>query len=289
MISNNMTFLGCEKTFNEANVILFGAPFDGTTSFRPGTRFAPQFMRLDSVGLELYSPYQDLDLKDMNIHDAGDVNVTFGNTQTTLSAIKAQTRKIVQEKKVPLMLGGEHLVSLPAIEAVHEAYPDLHVIQFDAHGDLREDFEGEPFSHATVMRRVIDRLGDKRLAQFGIRSGPKEEFEYAKKATYMEPFTAETLEARVTAWKDKPIYVTVDLDVLDPGVFPGTGTPEPGGWSFETLRRALMKLKPLRIVGFDIVELSPHYDQSGASTAVACKLTREILLMLSENEKSIER
>lgn len=289
MISNNMTFLGCEKTFKEAHVVLFGAPFDGTTSFRPGTRFAPQFMRLDSVGLELYSPYQDLDLKDMFVHDAGDVNVTFGSTTKTLEAIKAQTRAIVQAKKIPLMLGGEHLVSLPAIEALHEVYPDLHVIQFDAHGDLREDFEGEPLSHATVMRRVIERLGDKRLAQFGIRSGPKEEFEYAKTATYMEPFTAETLEARIIAWKDKPIYVTVDLDVLDPGVLPGTGTPEPGGWSFETLRQALMKLRSLNIVGFDFVELSPHYDHSGASTAVACKLTREILLMLSENIKSIAR
>ena len=282
MISNNMTFLGCEKTWNTSKVVLFGAPFDGTTSFRPGTRFAPQTMRLDSVGLELYSPYQDLDLHQAYVHDAGDVNVMFGNTKETLKSIKAQTRKIVQADKIPLMLGGEHLVSLPAIEAVHERYPDLHVIQFDAHGDLRDDFEGERYSHATVMRRVLDLLGDKRLAQFGIRSGPKEEFEYAKTATFMEPFTAQTLDARVLAWKDKPVYVTVDLDVLDPGVFPGTGTPEPGGWSFEALRLALMKLKPLNIVGFDIVELSPHYDHSGASTAVACKLTREVLLMLNE-------
>lgn len=279
MMSNKLTFIGCDATLEDASLVIIGAPFDGTTSFRPGTRFAPQTVRLESVGLETYSPYECSDLTDFLVHDAGDVDVVYGNTSATLQNIKHEINHIYTLKKTPCIIGGEHLVSLPAIEAAHKHYPDLCVIQFDAHTDLREHYEGEPLSHATVMRHVMTLLGPKRLAQFGIRSGTKEEFDFAKKQTHIETFTLHRVEEIIELWIDKPIYLTLDLDVLDPSIMSGTGTPEAGGVMFDTLHQALRKLKRLNIVGFDVVELSPHYDSSGVSTAVAAKLIRELILI----------
>ena len=277
---NMQTFIGFDKSFEEADLVLFGAPFDGTTSYRPGTRFAPPTVRPDSYGLETYSPYFDLDLEDFNLSDIGDVDMPFGNTQGALDAIMNVAQTIIQKDKKPLMVGGEHLVTLPVIKALYEKYPDLHIIHFDAHTDLREDYLGETLSHATVIRRAHDIVGDDRIFQFGIRSGTKQEFDWAKEHTYLHPFNTQTLEDIVTKLKGKPVYLTIDLDVLDPSVFPGTGTPEPGGITMKELLEALMTMKGLNFVGADIVELSPHYDASGVSTAVACKTIREVALLL---------
>ena len=283
---NNMniqTFIGCESSFEEASTVLFGIPFDGTTSFRPGTRFAMQAIRQDSFGLESYSPYLDRDLEEEAIHDGGDLDLPFGNTERVLSDIATYTKEVLDNGKKFLMVGGEHLVSLPTIEAAYEKYPDLHVIHIDAHTDLREDYMGEPLSHASVIRRCFDFLGDGRIFQFGIRSGLKEEFEWAKEHTYMEKFTIDTLPQIVQRLKDVPVYVTIDLDVLDPGTFPGTGTPEPGGITYKELLASIAALQDLnQIVAADVVELSPQYDPSGASTAVACKTVREMLLTLTK-------
>ena len=278
MDSNVVTFIGCDSSFFDAKTVLFGAPFDSTTSYRPGTRFASRTIRAESEGLETYSPYLDKDLTDIRVFDAGDLELCFGNTEKALHDIEDMTASIITEDKVPCMIGGEHLVTLGAVRALYAKYPDLHLIHFDAHTDLREDYLGEPLSHATVMRRVWDMLGDGRLNQFGIRSGERSEFAWAKKHSYLHPFDFETLEMRVQALSNVPVYFSLDLDVLDPSVFPGTGTPEPGGVSFDELRRACMLLRGLNIVGFDVCELSPHYDPSGASTAVACKIIRELLL-----------
>ena len=283
---NNMniqTFIGCESSFEEASTVLFGIPFDGTTSFRPGTRFAMQAIRQDSFGLESYSPYLDRDLEEEAIHDGGDLDLPFGNTERVLSDIATYTKEVLDNGKKFLMVGGEHLVSLPTIEAAYEKYPDLHVIHIDAHTDLREDYMGEPLSHASVIRRCFDFLGDGRIFQFGIRSGLKEEFEWAKEHTYMEKFTIDTLPKIVQQLKDVPVYVTIDLDVLDPGTFPGTGTPEPGGITYKELLAGIAALQDLnQIVAADVVELSPQYDPSGASTAMACKTVREMLLTLTK-------
>lgn len=283
---NNMniqTFIGCESSFEEASTVLFGIPFDGTTSFRPGTRFAMQAIRQDSFGLESYSPYLDRDLEEEAIHDGGDLDLPFGNTERVLSDIATYTKEVLDNSKKFLMVGGEHLVSLPTIEAAYEKYPDLHVIHIDAHTDLREDYMGEPLSHASVIRRCFDFLGDGRIFQFGIRSGLKEEFEWAKEHTYMEKFTIDTLPQIVQRLKDVPVYVTIDLDVLDPGTFPGTGTPEPGGITYKELLAGIAALQDLnQIVAADVVELSPQYDPSGASTAMACKTVREMLLTLTK-------
>lgn len=282
MLNKNIeTFIGCDCDFDKSDIVLFGAPFDSTTSYRPGTRFASKTMRAESFGLETYSPYQDKDLEDISVFDAGDLELPFGNTVRVLDEISDFTRTILQENKKPVMIGGEHLVTLGAFKEIYKKYPDVHIIHLDAHTDLRNDYLGEPLSHATVIRRVYDLVGDNRIFQFGIRSGEKSEFEFAKNHNYINKFNLDTFEEIVNKLKDKPVYFTLDLDVLDPSCFPGTGTPEAGGITFTELLNAIMQLSNLKIVGCDINELSPIYDHSGTSTAIACKILREILLSIA--------
>lgn len=282
MNKNISTFIGCESDYNESSIVVFGAPFDSTTSFRPGTRFASQVMRGESWGLESYSPYQDLDLYDFNIFDGGELELPFGNSEGALAQIEEFSTKVVEDGKIPAMIGGEHLVTLGSFRGVFKKYPDVHVIHFDAHADLRDHYLGQKLSHATVMHRVWDLVGDNKIFQFGIRSGEREEFLWGKEHVYTNKFNCNNLEYALEQVKDKPVYVTIDLDVLDPSVFPGTGTPEPGGVQFTELLNSILKLKGLNIVGFDINELSPQYDQTGASTAVACKVLREMLLVANK-------
>ncbi len=282
MERNVETFLGCDKTFDEARIVIFGAPFDSTTSYRPGTRFASRTMRAESYGLETYSPYQDLDLEDAAVFDGGDLELCFGDVDRALGAITDFTAKILEKGRLPLMIGGEHLVTLGSVRAVASKYPDLHVIHFDAHADLRDDYLGARLSHATVLRRVWDLVGDGRIYQFGIRSGERAEFAWGKQHVVTRRFDFEGLELVTERLKGKPVYFTLDLDVLDPACFPGTGTPEAGGVTFLQLLDAMMKVGELDIVGCDINELSPQLDASGASTAVALKVLRELLLKLDE-------
>lgn len=276
-----LQILGCDTPMDESDVVIFGAPFDSTTSFRPGTRFASQAMRRDSAYLELYSPYQDKSLENCRVHDAGDLVLPFGNAADTLSIIEEATTAIMEEGRMPVMLGGEHLVTLGTIRALAKRYPDLHIIHFDAHTDLRETFFGEALSHATVIRKCWDLLGDDRIHSFGIRSGIKEEFVWAKDHMELRPFDLEGVADMPAKLKGAPVYLTLDLDVLDPAAMPGTGTPEPGGVTFKELLAALHSLEGLNIVGFDINELNPLVDDSGVSTAAACKLLRELLLLFA--------
>lgn len=278
MEKNIFTFIGCDAEYDESKTVIFGAPFDSTTSYRPGTRFASSAMRNESFGIETYSPYQDKDLLDTRIFDGGDLELCFGNPKSALSDIYDLTKRILSDEKLPLMIGGEHLVALGAVRAAAEKYPELNIIHFDAHADLRDDYLGQKLSHACVMRRCHEILGDGRIFQFGIRSGDREEFYWGKNHVYTNKFNFDGLDEVVISLKDKPVYFTLDLDVLDPSCFPGTGTPEAGGVSFNELMWAVKKLTALNVVGIDVNELSPMLDQSGASTALACKLLREILL-----------
>lgn len=279
-------FLGCETDYSSSRIVLFGAPFDGTVTFRPGSRFAPQAMRTDFSGLETYSPYQDADLEDCAVRDLGDLDLPFGDTVAALNQINMFAEKILNDGKIPLMIGGEHLVTLPSLQAAAKRFPELCVVHFDAHTDLRDEYLGQKLSHANVMRRVWETLGDARIWQFGIRSGTREEFVWADKGhTMINRFSLDGLDAATRAIGSRPVYVTVDLDVLDPSVLPGTGTPEPGGVSFSQLLEALLSLYGLNLVAADIVELSPHYDASGASTAVACKLLRELAVLIARSER----
>ena len=280
---NVETFLACDAPYDEAQIVLFGAPYDSTTSFRPGTRFGPHAIRSESFGLESYSPYQDKDLADYAVLDAGDLELRFGGPDSALSDIEDMAGALLDGGKLPFLLGGEHLVTLSAVRAAAQRYPDLHIVHFDAHADLRDDYLGEPLSHACVIRRCWELVGDGRIFQFGIRSGDRSEWAWGREHVKMNPFTLDGVGQVVEQLRGKPVYFTLDLDVLDPSVFPGTGTPEPGGVSFDALRQAAIQVcGGLDLVGCDVNELSPHYDPSGASTAVACKIVREMLLALQK-------
>lgn len=283
MLNKNIqTFIACDAEYEDSKIVLFGAGFDGTTSFRPGTRFAPGAIRNESFGIETYSPYQDKDMTDYCYFDSGDLELPFGSTNRVIADIAMRADKILSDGKIPFMIGGEHLVTLGSVMAVSEKYEELYIVHFDAHADLRDDYLGQKLSHACVIRRCHDIVGDEHIFQFGIRSGEREEFRFADEHTSMSKFSFSGLEECIAQLKGKNVYLTVDLDVLDPSVFPGTGTPEAGGVTFDELRCALtLVCEELNIVGCDVNELSPQYDQSGVSTAVACKIIREMLLAMS--------
>ena len=282
MERNIETFIGCDCEYDDAKIVLFGAPFDSTTSFRPGARFGSAAIRHESFGLETYSPYQNKDLTDYNIFDSGDLELCFGSAEAALSDIENRTDRILDDGKLPLLIGGEHLVTLGAVRAMYKRYPDMHIIHFDAHADLRDDYLGAKLSHACVLRRSHDLLGDGRIHQFCIRSGERAEFEFAKEHTDMHPFDFDGLSALVAKLKKSqtPVYFTIDLDCLDPSVFSGTGTPEAGGVTFMQLLDAILAVCGTNVVGADINELAPMLDSSGASTATACKVLRELILAL---------
>ena len=277
------TFISCDSDYHTADIVLFGAPYDSTASFRPGSRFAPRSIREDSYGLETYSPYQDKDLINSHILDTGDLELPFGDSKLALDQIHKFSSAILSAGKIPFMIGGEHLVTLGSFRAAYDLFPDLHLIHFDAHTDLRDQYLGVSLSHACVVRRCWELTGDGCIRQFGIRSGEREEFEWGYLHTGLQKFDFEGLDECIQAMKDKPVYFTLDLDILDPSVFPGTGTPEPGGVSFSQLLDAVLRImSSLHIVACDVNELSPVYDQSGVSTAVACKIIREMLLGLQK-------
>lgn len=283
MIKNITNFIGCDAEYEEARIVLFGAPFDSTTSFRPGTRFAGQAVRNDSYGLEIYSPYQDAELPEDLVYDCGDLELAIGSSGMVLEQIEECAGEILKDGKIPFMIGGEHLVTLGSVRAAAERYPDMHIIHFDAHTDLRTDYLGVELSHACVIRRCWDILGDGRIHQFGIRSGEKTEFDWARSGhTDFHPFRLEGLKEVLAEIGSTPVYFTVDLDVMDPSVFPGTGTPEPGGVDFLTLMEAVTEVcRTANLIGCDVNELCPPCDPTGASTAAACKIIREMLIAMA--------
>lgn len=283
MNKNVETFIGCDSDYEESKIVLFGAPFDSTTSFRPGARFGSSAIRHESFGIETYSPYQDKDLTALKVFDCGDLELCFGSPEDALKDIEEQTRKIVNDGKLPIMLGGEHLVTFAAVKAVFEKYPKMHIIHFDAHADLRDDYLGAKLSHACVIRRCYELVGDGRIHQFCIRSGDREEFRFADEHTDMHKFDFGGLTELATELKSDnlPVYFTIDLDCLDPSVFCGTGTPEAGGVNFKELLNAILEVSKTNIVGADLNELAPMLDISGASTAVACKVLRELILSIN--------
>jgi agmatinase len=268
-------FIGCDCDYDSANIVLLGAGFDGTTSYRPGARFGGKVIRNESYGLETYSPYLNRDLTDFKIFDSGELELPFGSTEKVLSQIYAAQKEIHDDEKIPIMLGGEHLVTLPAVRAAAAKHRDLRVIHFDAHTDLRDEYLGEKLSHACVMRRCYEVLGAGRIFSYGIRSGTREEYEWAKENKKV------IFEKDLDSLGEFPVYLTIDLDVLDPAEFPATGTPEAGGWRFSYLRNFIKDVCLLmNVVGADLVEYSPPYDRSGICAPTAGKILRELLLSI---------
>ena len=261
--------------YNSSDIVMLGLPFDGTVSYRSGSRFAPEQIRLASWGLEEYSPVFDKELGDVNFHDAGDLEFPLGNTYKTLEQIRENVEDIYKDKKRVFGIGGEHLVTLPEIQAISKYVDNLSIVHFDAHTDLREEYLGEEMSHSAVIRHCSKIVGAENIKQIGIRSGMKEEWEFMKNHnTLCHKFSD------LDCLKGKNIFVTVDLDCLDTSIMPGTGTPEAGGMSFKELNEWFYYLKDFNIVGADVVELAPDYDASGASTAVATKVIRELLMAM---------
>ncbi len=269
-------WMGQNPDYASSDIIMLGMPFDGTVSYRPGSRFAPEQIRLASWGLEEYSPYFDKHLEDCNFHDAGDLEFPLGNTKKSLDVIRQNVEEIYKDGKRVFGIGGEHLVTLPEIQAISKYVDNLAIVHFDAHTDLREEYLGEPLSHSAVIRHSAEIIGFENLKQIGIRSGMKEEFELMKKYN-----TLIHEHKELDVFKDKNIFVTVDLDVLDTSIMPGTGTPEVGGLDFNQLVGWFKYLSQFNIIGADVVELAPDYDTSGASTAVATKVIRELLMAVS--------
>ncbi|NLA82376.1 MAG: agmatinase [Clostridiaceae bacterium] len=274
-------FCGCDCPFDQSRLVVFGAPYDASASFRPGARFGPSAMRRDSWGLETYSPLLDKDLEEACVSDLGDLELPQGPATKVLDQVQAMTGAIIRSGKIPVMVGGDHSLTLGAVRAALEAYPQLHIVHLDAHTDLREDYLGDTYSHASVIRRCHDLVGDGRIHAYGIRSGLKTEFDFARQHLDFHPFSLEALADLASTLEDQPVYVTLDLDLLDPSILPGTGTPEPGGIGFHELLSALASTASLKLVGADLMELSPPLDPSGASTAVACKILREWLLLMA--------
>jgi agmatinase len=272
------TYISAKASFKESKIVILGCPYDGSASFRPGARFGPSAIRKASWGIETYSPYFDKDLSELSIHDMGVLELPLGEKKLSLDLIRKALRRILAEKKFPILLGGDHLITLPIVEEIIRVYPHFYLIQIDAHTDLRENYLGETLSHSTVMRRVVDRLGEKRLFQIGIRSGTEDEFKLAKKMRSIISPNREALRSMVRRLRNQPVYITLDLDVIDPSLLPGVGTPEPGGFTFERFLSLLKELQPLHVIGFDMVELTPDYDPNQISSITASVILREMIL-----------
>ena len=266
-------FLAAESSYAESLAVIIGCPLDITSSFRPGTRFAPQAIRDCSWGLETYSPRLDRDLEDLKICDVGDISLPQGDLEGALGMIQGYLATVIRDKKFPILLGGEHLISVPVVNELTKHHQNLAVIQLDAHADFRQAYLGNPLSHATVMRRIADILGGENIFQLGIRSGTREEMRAARE---LGSLSGEGDTLRRAA--GRPVYLTVDLDLLDPAVAPGVGAPEPGGLTFNECISLISQLRSLRVVGFDVVELSPPYDPTQQSAMAAAKLVRELIL-----------
>jgi agmatinase len=271
-------YISANASFEKSRGVILGCPYDGSASFRPGARFGPSAIRRASWGIETFSPYFQRDLSQCSIHDMGDLELPLGEKKTSLGLIRKALGKILSEKKFPILLGGDHLTTLPIIGEILQFYPRLCVIQIDAHTDLREEYLGESLSHSTVMRKVVDYLGEGRLFQIGIRSGIEEEFKLARKMKSIVSFDSSFLSSMIKRLRNRPVYITLDLDVMDPSFLPGVGTPEPGGLTFQEFILLLKKLQTLHVIGFDMVELTPDYDSTQISSITASVILREMIL-----------
>ncbi|MBT2726593.1 agmatinase [Bacillus sp. ISL-75] len=275
-------FIKSHPNFEESQVVLYGMPMDWTVSYRPGSRFGPARIREVSIGLEEYSAYLDRELEDVKYYDAGDIPLPFGNPQKSIDIIEDFVDQVLAAGKFPLGMGGEHLVSWPVMKAMYKKYPDLAIIHFDAHTDLREQYEGEPLSHSTPIRKIAEHIGPNNVYSFGIRSGMKEEFEWAKQnGMHISKFEVlEPLKEILPTLAGRPVYVTIDIDVLDPAHAPGTGTVDCGGITSKELLASIHAISrsEVNVVGGDLVEVAPIYDPSEQTANTASKLIREMLL-----------
>ncbi len=279
-------FMGAQRSIDQCKVSLLGVPYDGTCCFRPGARFGPSAIREDSYGIETYCPQLNLDLEDIKFADLGSLDVPFGDTQLVIKYVKDATDILLKNNLRPLIIGGEHSITSGVIKSIITNYPDLIMIQLDAHADLRDEWLGNKYSHACTMQRCLEILPSKKIFQIGIRSGTKLEFTEMKKTKRLIPHTigdqAQYLEKALEGFNGIPIYLTFDLDWFDPSILPGTGTPEPGGYFWNDFAAILEVLKSHNLIGADVVELAPKLDNSGISSILAAKVIRSLIMLLNK-------
>ncbi len=281
-------FMGAQRNSKDCKVGLYGVPYDGTTSFKPGARFGPNSIREVSNGLETYCPQLNSDLEDLKYVDFGSIQINHGSPEPVLRSVKKSTQNIFELGLNPLMLGGEHSITIGAVSAAAELYPDLVLLQLDAHADLRDEWLGSKNNHACTIRRCLEVLPSKEVLQVGIRSGTRKEFFELNDKKRLIPHEvgrgASHLEKALERFYGQPIYITIDLDWFDPSVLPGTGTPEPGGFYWRDFAAIIDVIKKHNIVAGDVVELAPQIDISGISSVLAAKVVRSLIIILSNQQ-----
>ncbi|MEM4234199.1 MAG: agmatinase [Candidatus Methanomethylicaceae archaeon] len=280
-------FGGFKRGYSESDFILFGVPFDSTSSFRPGSRFGPAAIREASANIETWSWRTGMDFEEVKLHDLGDLAVVHGDAAETVRRVKETTEDIILSKKIPVMLGGEHIITLGALRG----FKDAAVVSFDAHFDMRDEYLSNKLSHACVMRRALEELGVRNVVIVGARASYRDEIEFLKKSgvNYISSQQIMRVGAKEAgAWlkkilaDSKKVYISVDMDVLDPAFAPGVGNPEPEGITTSTLLDLIEEVIDDRIAGFDVVEVSPAYD-SGATAVTASKIIYEICCMAAKS------
>ena len=256
----------CENSWG-----ILGIPFDSTSSYKTGSRTGPTVVREASFGFEKYNLELETEL-DTTFYDFGDINTIPGNCQKTCEIIEDTVKELLDNKIKPLIIGGEHSVTIGAIKAISQQYDNLTIIHLDAHRDLADEFIGEKYSHASVMKRVHE-MGVKNLVQIGIRSSSKEEEEFVKSQDNIYSFKPKFVydhydELQYTLSQiEGPIYISIDLDVLDSSVAPKVGNPTPNGIFLHEIRYILKCINLDNVVGFDVVETATA--ELGDITAVA--------------------
>ena len=280
MIPADPAFIACRVSLDEARIAVFGIPFEGTVNLRTGADRGPRDLRLASDSIETYSPALDRDLEDLALADLGDCELGAGSPRERLAQARDEIRRFWRPGLVPVMLGGDHTATLPVMEVLAPAIPDLQVLQLDAHPDLREEFLGERFNYASAMARVMEVVDPARVYQVGMRTGAREE--YRRRAPNIYPAhvvpPVEAVRQLLLRLTGRPLYVTIDVDVLDPAEAPGTGSPEPCGLSARELIDIIRLLEPCQIVGVDLVEVAHAHDPSGRTGITAAWILREAIL-----------
>jgi agmatinase len=273
-------FIACREPYPDARIVVFGIPFEGSVNLRTGADHGPRELRIASDSIETYSPALGRDLEDLGMADLGDCELGSGPPREQLARAREEIRSFWRPGLLPIMLGGDHTATLSVVEVLAPAIPDLHILQLDAHPDLREEFLGERYNYASAMARVMDVIPPERVYQVGMRSGAREE--YQRQAPHLFPAHAvhpvTAVRGLVPELARHPLYVTIDVDVLDPSEAPGTGAPEPCGITASELVEIVRLLEPCHIVGTDLMEVAHAFDPSGRTGITASWILREAIL-----------
>jgi agmatinase len=290
-VSQSPVFGGCQRTFEEADYVILGVPFDLTSTYRTGARFGPLAIREASQNIETYSFRSGIDVEDLKIYDLGDLHIT-GKTDKTLKRLELVVKDVLDARKTPIIIGGEHTITLGITRALGK---NIAILDFDAHMDLRNEYLGQKLSHTTFMRRICEQVRPEMILEVGTRAACKEELDYAKKY-HIQFFTTQQIREDGTEETTKKIskiledvgkvYLTIDMDVLDPAFLPAVQNPEPDGLCVHTFLDILCGVCDNRIIAFDVVEVAPHYD-NGITSIQAAKIIFEAMCQIEKARRNL--